>query len=212
MKVQRLPFVLRPPTGLTKKEKKERLDALAADQFQYSQAKMTGLWATGSAAAGLAGLGVSKLWDLAQLPSNFGPAGMLIGGGVGAVATYAALGDEVPRPQRLVVSLAAGAGAALAWNHFGLAGLKEGVGMAIGGSIGAWVGAKSVPKDDSSGWSRLAGAVYGVGLCHAAGIVGATGGGLGVAGAVAYTALGGLSGNIIAKGNRRAKARQFLPD
>lgn len=211
MKVQRLPLLLRPPTGLTKKEKNERLDALAADKFQYSQAKMAGLWATGSAAAGLAGLGVSKLWDLAQLPANFGPAGMLIGGGIGAAATYAALGDEVPRTQRVVVSLAAGAGSALAWNHFGLAGLKEGVGMAIGGSIGAWLGAKSVPEG-SSGLSRLAGAVYGVGLCHAAGIVGATGGGLGVAGAIGYTVLGGLSGNFLAQGNRRVKARQFLPD
>jgi hypothetical protein len=191
------------------REKKQKLDELASDQFQYSRPKMVGLWAAAGGAAGLAGLGVSKIWDLAHLPTNFGPAGMLIGGSVGAAATYFALGEEVPMPKRLAVSLAAGAGSALAWNHFGLAGLKEGLGMAIGGTIGAYVGAKSVPEGQDSLLNTMAGATFGFGLMHVAGIVGATGGGLGVAGASMFPILGGAAGDIIAKGNRRAMARQL---
>lgn len=208
MKIQRVPF-LGLPNPQVARRKKEKLDQLAQDEFQYSKGKMTALWGAGAGAAGLAGVGVSQLWDLAKLPTNFGPAGMLIGGGLGAAATYFALGEQVPTRTRLAVSLAAGAGAAAAWNHFGLAGLKEGVGMAIGGGIGAYLGAKSVPAGQDSLINRVAGATFGVGLCHVAGIVGATGGGLGMAGASLFPVLGGAAGNIIAKGNRRVKAREF---
>lgn len=190
-------------------EKKAILNELAQDQFQYSRPKLAGVWTLGMGAAGAAGLGISKVWDLANLPTNFGPAGMLIGGTFGALATYCALGEEVDTPKRLAVSLAVGAGAAVAWNHFGLAGLKEGLGLAVGGSIGAYVGVRSVPKDQASLLNKIAAATYGFGMGHVAGIIGATGGGLGTAGVVATTLLGTASGDIIAKGNRRIKAREL---
>lgn len=199
MKIQRA--LLQIPQKLP--GKKQRLQQLAQDEFQYSRPKMTGLWGAATGASALAGLGVSKIWDLANLPSNFGPAGMLIGGGIGAAATYFALGDQVEMPKRVGISLAVGAGAALAWNHFGLNGLKEGVGMAIGGGIGAYVGAKSLPKGQDTLLNRLGAATYGVGLCHVAGIVGATGGGAGLFAVGAFPILGGIAGDTIAKGNRR---------
>ena len=197
MKIQRA--VLAAPKSLTRKQ---RVKELAKDEFQYSQVKMAGLWGAAAGASGLAGLGVSKIWDLAHLPTNFGPAGMLIGGGIGAAATYFALGDKVEMPKRLGISLAVGAGAALAWNHFGLNGLKEGVGMAIGGGIGAYVGAKSLPKGQDTLINRVGMATYGLGICHVSGIIGATGGGLGVAGVSLFPAIGAFAGGTIAKGNQ----------
>ncbi len=199
MKIQRA--LLRTPQQLP--TRKQQLKELAQDEFQYSRPKMTALWGAATGASALAGVGVSKLWDLANLPTNFGPAGMLIGGGIGAAATYFTLGDKVEMPKRLGISLAVGAGAALAWNHFGLNGLKEGVGMAIGGGIGAYVGAKSLPKGQDSLINRAGAALYGVGLCHVAGIVGATGGGAGMFALGAFPLIGAVAGDTIAKGNRR---------
>ncbi|MBN9418884.1 MAG: hypothetical protein J0I12_25760 [Candidatus Eremiobacteraeota bacterium] len=182
--------------------RKQVLQELARDEFQYSRPKMTGLWGAAAGASALAGVGVSKLWELAHLPTNFGPAGMLIGGGVGAAATYFALGDKVDMPKRLGISLAVGAGAAVAWNHFGLNGLKEGVGMAIGGGIGAYVGAKSMPKGQDGLLNRLGAATWGLGICHVAGILGATGGGTGMFALGAFPLIGGVAGDNMAQGNR----------
>jgi hypothetical protein len=209
MKLQKPQNLVLLPSLARRREKKERLDQLAKDEFQYSRPKMVASWTAGQAVAGAAGLGIAKLWDLASLPANFGPAGMLIGGLAGAVSTYAVMGSEVPFAKRLGVSLAVGAGSALAWNHFGLAGLKEGLGMAVGGMVGAYVGAKSVPAERASVLNQIAGATFGFGMGHVAGIVGATGGWLGAAGVGALSVTGAAAGDIIAKGNRRIKAREL---
>lgn len=197
MKIQRAQAVV-----AQKLPKQQRPQPTAVDEFQYSRPKMTLLWGAAAGASALAGMAVDKVWNLANLPTNFGPAGMLIGGSVGAAATYFALGDKVEMPKRLAVSLAVGAGAALAWNHFGLNGLKEGVGMAIGGGLGAYVGAHSMPKGQDTLFNRLGAATWGLGICHAAGIIGAIGGGAGVFGVCAYPLIGGLAGDLMARGNR----------
>lgn len=198
MKIQRA----LPQTAQKLPTRKQVLKELARDEFQYSRPKMVGLWGAAAGASALAGVAVSKIWELASLPSNFGPAGMLIGGGIGAAATYFALGDKVEMPKRLGISLAVGAGAAVAWNHFGLNGLKEGVGMAIGGGIGAYVGAKSMPKGQDGIINRLGAATYGLGICHVAGIIGALGGGAGNFALGAFPLIGAVAGDTIAQGNQ----------
>lgn len=192
-----------------KKTIKKELNALAKDEFQYSRSKTAALWGIGAGASALAGVGVAQAWNALSLPDNFGPAGMLIGGGLGALSTYAALGKEVPFKKRLALSLLAGAGSAALWNAAGMAGLKEGMGMAIGAGIGATVGKMSLPEEEASFLNTAAGAIMGVGVCHVAGIVGATGTTLGLVGASLFPVVGAATGYQIAKGNRRVKGRKI---
>ncbi|MGE0494640.1 MAG: hypothetical protein AB7S38_35855 [Vulcanimicrobiota bacterium] len=188
---------------------REQVRQLAQDEFQYSRPKMVGAWAAAGAASAAAGVGIGQAWKALALPTNFGPAGMMIGGALGAAATYWALGDKTDRTVRLGVSAAVGVASAVAWHSLGLAGLQEGMGMAVGGAIGAYVGAKSAPEG-SSWWEHAAAATYGVGICHVAGIVGATGSVAGMVGASLFPVLTGASGYLLSGVNIRGKVRELM--
>lgn len=77
--------------------------------------------------------------------------------------------------------------------------------MMAGGAIGAAVGYHSVPQEHRSVLTSLANGTFGFGICHVAGIVGASGS-LGKAGAALFPILGAVAGRQIAQGNRNNQA------
>lgn len=187
----------------------QRLQEETKDQFMYSKPKMALLWGAATGASALAGVGISKAWDALALPVNSQVVGMAIGGAVGAATTYFALGDNVDNKIRLGATVAGAAAGAAAWNHFGLLGLKEGLGMAVGSAIGIGVGVHSVPEENRSVLTNAGMATLGVGFCHSAGIVGATGTPLAIAASAIYPVLGGAVGYWVARGMRAEKAREI---
>lgn len=163
----------------------------------------------------LAGAVVNAGWQALDLAptANLGPVGMLIGGGIGAAATYFLTREKLGDLKAAGAALVAGAASAAAWSYFGLAGLREGLGMALGGGVGVAVGLKSVPAENRSLLGTLSAAVLGMGFCHSAGIVGAATGFATPALAVGltglYTGLGAASGTMVARANQRALRRQL---
>ncbi len=200
--------ILGPRLIKERRQIKKELDVLAKDQFQFSRPKMALMWGLGAGAAGLAGIGIQEAWKALDLPTHFGPAGMLIGGFIGGATTYLMIGDDLPLAKRLGLSVAAGAGAAALYHTAGLQGVKEGVAMTVGGAIGAAVGYHSLPDENKSVLNALAAGTFGLGICHVAGIVGASGP-MGKVGAALFPVLGATAGHWIATGNRHHKADEI---
>lgn len=173
-------------------------------------------WGLAMAGSYCAGALVNAGWQALGLApnANLGPVGMLIGGGIGAAATFFLTRERLGDLKAAGAALAAGAVSAAAWSYFGLAGLREGLGMALGGGIGVAVGLKSVPQGESSLLNSLAVATTGLGFCHSAGIVGAATGfavpalAIGLTGV--YSTCGAVAGNMVARANQRALRRSLM--
>lgn len=185
----------------------------ARDQFELNKPRMAASWGAAMAGSYLAGAVVNSGWQALGLAptANLGPVGMLIGGGIGAAATYFLTREKLGVVKALGVAALAGAASAAAWSTFGLAGLREGLGMALGGGLGVAIGLKSVPERNRSLLGTVAAGVLGLGLCHSAGIVGAATGfgvpALAVGLTGTYAALGAGAGNLVARANQRALRR-----
>lgn len=170
-------------------------------------------WGAAMAGSYLAGTLVNAGWQaLGFAPTaNLGPVGMAIGGGIGAAATFFMTYQSLGKLKAAGAALAAGTLSAVAWNSLGLAGLREGLGMAIAGGVGVAVGLQSVPQENRSLLGTLGLATLGLGLCHSAGIVGAATGwaqpalAIGLTGV--YSGCGAAAGNLVARANQRALRR-----
>lgn len=186
------------------------------DQFQLSRPGLAAGWGLAMAGSYLSGALVNAGWQALGLApnANLGPVGMLIGGGIGAAATFFLLREKLGDLKAAGAAVAAGAASAAAWSYFGLAGLREGLGMALGGGIGVAVGLKSVPREQRSFLTSLATATLGLGFCHSAGIVGAATGfgvpALTIGLTSLYSGLGATAGNVVARANQRALRRHLM--
>ncbi len=185
----------------------------ASDRFELNKPRMAASWGAAMAGSYLAGAAVNAGWQALGLAptANLGPVGMLIGGGIGAAATYFLTREKLGTVKALGAAALAGVASAAAWSTFGLAGLREGLGMALGGGVGVAIGLKSVPEQNRSLLGTVAAGVLGLGFCHSAGIVGAATGfavpalAIGLTGT--YAALGAGAGNLVARANQRALRR-----
>lgn len=192
------------------------VDRQTLDDFQTSRAGMAGKWGLAMGGSYLAGALVNAGWSALNLApnANLGPVGMVIGGGIGAAATFFMLREKLGDLKAAGAAVVVGGLSAVAWNHFGLAGLREGLGMALGGGIGVAVGLKSTPREHRNFLDTMSAALLGVGFCHSAGIVGAATGfavpALTVGLTGLYTGIGGLSGNMVARANERALRRHLI--